>query len=122
MKIVHFALRNMPRVQRTIRSETLKNALKNFIVAPLSEKYQICAFRCLWDVNPNDVPLVSFDILNKKEELEAKVSEFESVVLYFSCLCAMESSYLRKKLSKRMNEGAESDNDDYLDDVLIPGM
>lgn len=118
---------NMVKIQRTLRSETLKSALKNFIVKPIVKNYFVISLRCLWDVDPKDVGKASFNILSKRDQIQKYLNESEAVVLYFSCLCAMESSYLRKKIASRKKklqsheEESESDEDDYLDDVLIPG-
>ena len=121
-------------VRRTIRNETIKNALKNFFIPTISEKYLVIPIRCLWDVVEEDLNIASFNICNKRQELEEIVNSFEEVVLYFSCTCAMESSAIRKKLLKRKqsssqdkdNETSDSDNDfnsyqDGENSTIIPG-
>ncbi len=105
-------------IQRTIRSKTLKDALSNFVVTPIVEYCHIISIRCVWDVDEMDLPEASFNIIKKKEELESKLNEFDEIVLYFSCLCAMESSLLRKEL---IRENPENSDDDYKDECLIPG-
>ncbi|XP_066932599.1 uncharacterized protein [Clytia hemisphaerica] len=106
-------------IQRTIRSKTLKDALSNFVVTPIIKYCHIISLRCVWDVNEEDLPEASFNIMKKKEEIEAKINEFEDIVMYFSCLCAMESTVLRKEL---IREDPENSGDDYKDECLIPGI
>lgn len=121
-------------VRRTIRNDTIKAALKNFLVPEISEKFLIISMRCLWDVHDNDLSIATFNISNKREEIEKIVNAFDDVVLYFSCTCAMESSTMRKKLLKKKRQVCEdkenptSDEDnDYdtyqtgKDSTIIPG-
>ena len=106
-------------VRRTIRNETVKAALKNFVIPQISEKFVIISIRCLWDVHDEDLSVASFNISNKRDELEKIVNELKDVVLYFSCTCAMESSLIRKKLLKKkrqlredtQNATSDEDND-----------
>ena len=116
----------MPRVQRTVRNETLKNAFKNFFVPVVSTKFRVVALRCLWDVAQEDLDIASFNIFQKRHQIEKFVNDSSDVVLYFSCLCAMESSEMRKKILKRKAMDKDSDSDDdlssYNQDSLISGM
>ena len=124
MKVVLFA--KMGRIQRTIRNETLKNALKNFLVPIVSDKFHIISLRCLWDVVDKDLPRASFNMFSKRNEIENKLESFESVVLFFSCLCAMESSEIKKCLTKRKRQAGNESSDDndrsYDNENVIPGM
>ena len=44
----------MVKARRTIRSNTLRSALRNFIIPSIAAKYNVFALRCLWDVTDND--------------------------------------------------------------------
>lgn len=107
--------------QRTIRGKTMKDALREFIVKPVTEYCHIISFRCIWDVDPDDLPKASMNILSKKQSIERKIKEMENVTFYFSCLCAMKSTFLRAELLKN---NPDVSDDDYKDDdetFVIPG-
>ena len=107
--------------QRTIRGKTTKDALKEFIVKPVIDYCHIISMRCVWDVDPEDLPKASLNIISKKESIERKIQEQTDVVFYFSCLCAMKSNFLREELLK--NNPNVSDDDYKNDDetFVIPG-
>ena len=109
----------MGKVQRTIRSKTLKDALKNFIVKPIAQNCHVISLRCVWDVDQEDIPKASFNILSKSNEIQNKINEISEVVLYFSCLSAMKASELKKELIKNNPDWSE---DDYMgEDISLPG-
>lgn len=111
-------------VKRTIRSSTVRNAFKNFLVPIFKDKFFVVTLRCLWDVQEQDINLASYNIDSKRDELESIVNLYDDVVAYFSCTCAMQSSILRKEL-KKTNGNTESDQEyqQYEDDdeAMIPG-
>ena len=84
------------RPRNTVKSETLKNALRNFIVKPISEKYHVISTRCLWDVVQEDRRLAELKIYSKKDAVHHILDKFEEVVFYASCLTAMTSSNYRQ--------------------------
>ena len=120
------------KLRRCLRNETLKNAFKSFFVPHISDKYHVLAFRCLWDVNEEDLTAARLNIFAKRKQLEEIVNSLPTIVLYVSCLCAMDSAYLRRKefekkqqiSSNNAIEGSDTDNDyeSYSQDkLIIPG-
>ena len=119
-------------MQRTLRNETLRNALKNFIVPIFSKRYYIIAFRALWDVKDNgDKIKAELNIWEKQKELDQIVLKNKNTMAVFSCMTAMQSSFLKRKMldrKRRINDdrrvsGSDTDNDydGYEDDGIIPG-
>jgi len=41
--------------RRTLRNETLKSALKNFLVPCVADKFHVFSLRALWDVDQGDI-------------------------------------------------------------------
>jgi len=50
----------MAKPQRTLRSETIKRALKNHFVVPIADRYLVLAFRCLWECEKDERSLTHF--------------------------------------------------------------
>ena len=122
----------MVKPRRTIRSSTLKASLKNFLLPNIVESYRICSLRCLWEVMNEDNEIVLKNIWSKRKQLEQILNSFKDVVLYFSCLTAMESNEIRRKLKERKRKisadhrisGSDTDNEyeSYEDSgIFIPG-
>ena len=121
-------------LRRTIRSDTIKNALKNFVVPLVADKFFVISLRCLWDVFEEDLDKANYNLVSKQEEIEKILNSTDEIVLYFSCLCAMKSSDMRHKFAKRKRQqeerrqdGSDSDEDyqSYNTDArqtIIPGM
>jgi len=61
-------------MQRTLRNETIKTALKTFIVPCLSNKYYIVAFRALWDVEEESLETANLNIWEKRNQLDAIIN------------------------------------------------
>ncbi|XP_066912211.1 uncharacterized protein [Clytia hemisphaerica] len=97
----------MSGVQMTIRCDTIKSALKNFIVPIVVDRYFVISFRCLWDVFDEDLEKANYNLENKREEMETIIKRFDEVMLYFSCLCGMKVSDMRHKLIKRKRQEEE---------------
>ena len=119
-------------MQRTLRNETLKNALRNFVVPIFSNRYFITSFRALWDVDKErDKEKAELNIWEKQQRLNTVLKDVKEVVAFFSCLTAMESAFIKRKLrdhKRRVNEdrrlsGSDTDNDfdSYADEGIIPG-
>ena len=106
----------MSGVNMTIRSDTIKNAIKNFIVPIVVDRYFVISFRCLWDVYDEDLEKANYNLENKRETI---IKSFDQVMLYFSCLCGMKESEIRHKLAKRKRQEEErreaplDSDDDY---------
>lgn len=119
---------------RTIRSDTIKNALINFSVPIVADKYYVISLRCLWDVFDEDLEKANYNLMNKREKIRKVMESFDDIMLYFSCLCAMESSKIRHRLAKRKRQEEErrealsesdEDHESYNDDganAVIPGI
>ena len=118
--------------RRTIRSSTIKSALKNFLVPCIASSYRVFSLRALWEVNAEDNHIAELNIWSKRKQIEVILNHFEDVVAYFSCLTALESAEVRRKLRARKRRidadhnvsGSDTDNeyDTYEDDgTLIPG-
>ena len=116
----------------TLRNETLKDALENFIVPPVINKFKVSYLRTLWDVTDGDVNISGLNIWSKREQISKIITSFQAVRLFFSCLTAMESAKYREEYLKRKRQisnnrtidGSDTDNDyDTFTDSsrLIPG-
>lgn len=55
--------------RRTLRNETLKTALKNFLVPCIAEKYHVSSMRALWDVNVDDMQVAELNIWAKRKQV-----------------------------------------------------
>ena len=73
----------MAKPKRTLRNETLKSALRNFLVPCIAERYFVCSLRALWDVDKDDLPLAAINIWEKRCEVENILKGFEQVNSYF---------------------------------------
>ena len=118
--------------RRTLRNETLKNSLKNFIVTLVSKYFNVISLRTMWEVTEDDITNAELNIWQKRQEVEAIVKSFDCVRLFFSCITGMESSTLRRKLAQRRRRidtdptlsGSDTDNDfsSFSDSAtIIPG-
>ena len=110
--------------KRTVRSSTLKAALKNFLVPCVSNNYRVCSLRSLWEVNEEDNQIAELNIWAKRRQIEDILNGFEDVVMYFSCLTAMESAEMRRKLKarkRRINSDNKISTDLKNKNLLIPG-
>ena len=79
----------MSKAKRTLRSDTLKCALKNFFVIPVVKQYHVIAIRCLWDCEKEDRLKAELNIYSKRKELYEILNKLDDIVAYFSCLTAL---------------------------------
>ena len=102
----------MPR--RTIKNGTLREALKNFLVPIISNKYRVCYFRTLWEVVDEDQEFVQLNIWSKRKEVDRIVGNFDNVALFFSCLTGLESQQIRydQRRQKRKREALNNQASD----------
>ena len=70
--------------QRQLRSNVIKNALKAYVVGPLTLKYQVCAVRslCVDGVSKEKIWIT-------RRLLESLLEENPYVVCFFSCITAL---------------------------------
>jgi len=112
----------MTKPRSSLRSETLKSALRNFIVPHISQKYFVTAIRTTWDVEDADLMVAQMNIWEKRREVDKIVSSFNSVVMFFSCLTAMESKKIRESLLSENQYPIETDWNSFEDNSnIIPG-
>jgi len=112
--------------KRTLRSETLKSALQNFLVSSIIERHEICCYRTLWDVRTEDLPKAELEIWAKRQQIDNIIKSFKVVKLFFSCMTALECSSIRKHVKNRHDKSADKNNSDECDDFedtnkYIPG-
>ena len=117
--------------RRALRNETLKSALKNFVVPCLSNRYNICAFRALWEVKKDDQVMAEMNIWFKRNEINEMIEKMDDCVAFFTCLTALDSGDMRRKLKEKKRRisadlrvsGSDTDNDynSYEENGIIPG-
>ena len=91
--------------RRTLRSGTIKAALKSFVVPVFANTYHICAIRALWEVNDEDIHVARLNIWKKREELQDVVKQHNAVAGFFSCITAMTAS--KQKACKRKRQAKQ---------------
>ena len=73
-----------------------------FIVPTFSKRYYIIAFRALWDVKDNgDKIKAELNIWEKQKELDQIVLKNTNTMAVFSCMTAMQSSFLKRNMLDR---------------------
>ena len=73
---------------RGLASNTLKQALRAFVVPVVSERYNVVALRVLWKVENNHISKANEQAAQKqKKQLETLREENEEVLLFVSCMC-----------------------------------
>jgi len=118
-------------MKRTLRNDTVKSALRNFIVPCVSNKCHVIAFRALWDLTEDSKQKAELNIWRKRNQLDSILKDIQEIVVFISCLTAMDSSDLRRKhlshkrrvVDDRRISGSDTDNDydSYTDNGIIPG-
>ena len=114
----------MSKTKRTLRSDTLKCALRNYFVIPVVKQYNIIAIRCLWDCEQEDRLKAELNIWAKRKELYEVLNKLDHIVAYFSCLTALTAKKTRQRKRKLVEKQLESDDsyEDFDDDDrIIPG-
>ena len=75
--------------QRQLRSNVIKNALKTYVVRPLTSKYQVSAVRslCVDGVSKEKIWMT-------RRLLESLLEENPYVVCFFSCITALSDDQI----------------------------
>jgi len=97
----------------------------------VSNKCHVIAFRALWDLTEDSKQKAELNIWRKRNQLDSILKDIQEIVVFISCLTAMDSSDLRRKhlshkrrvVDDRRISGSDTDNDydSYTDNGIIPG-
>ena len=92
--------------QRQLRSNVIKNALKAYVVGPLTSKYQVCAFRslCVDGVSEEKIWIT-------RRLLESLLEENPYVACFFSSVTALSEGNYGKK-NRRSNKDSSNGEDE----------
>ena len=104
---------------RQLRSSVINNALKNFIVATVIKKYQVCAVRsiCVDGVSKEKIWLT-------RRVLENLLAENPHVVCFFACITALVHGKKKKKKNNYNNSDSEEEGEEENDKSkkVCPGI
>ena len=105
------------KLQRQWRSNVIQNALKAYVVGPLTSKYKVCAVRTLY------VDGVSKEKLwITRRVLESLLEENPYVVCFFSCITALSEGNHGKKDRRSNKDSSYSEDDTVAEQIFCPGI
>ena len=103
--------------QCQLRSSVIKNALKAYVVGPLTLKYQVCAVRSL---SVNGVSREEKWITRRL--LKTLLEENPFVVCFFSCITALSEEKHGKKNRLSNKDSSNSEDENVAEQIICPGI
>ena len=103
--------------QRQLRSNVIKNALKAYVVGPLTLKYQVCAVRslCVDGVSKEKIWIT-------RRLLESFLEENPYVVCFSSCIIALSEGKHGRNNRRSNNDSSNSEDETVAEEIFCPGI
>ena len=109
--------------KRRLASNTLKQALRAFIVPVVADRYNVFTVRVLWKVEKNHIYKANEQVNAKQRQLELLLEQNDEIILFISCITGQEKGALTKRKRKQeqdSDDDGKSDDSNDNDADLIP--
>ena len=103
--------------QRQLRSNVVKNALKAYVVRPLTSKSQVCSVRslCVDGVLKEKIWIIG-------RLLENLLEKNPYVVYFFSCITVLSQGTHEKKNRRSNKDSSNSEDDAVAEQIFCTGI
>ena len=100
-----------------VSSNVIKNALKAYIVGPLTLKYQVCAVRslCVDGVSKEKIRMT-------RPLLESLLEKNPYVVCFFSCITALSEGKHGRNNRRSNKDRSNSEDETVTEEIFCPGI
>ena len=82
---------------RRLASNTLKQALRAFIIPVVADRYHVFTVRVLWKVEKNHIYKANEQVTAKRRQLELLLEQSDEIILFISCITGQEKGAPTKR-------------------------